>query len=189
MNKRHVSFRHQPISPLGVYRRYFGCDVLFGQSEDGALYSQDDLRIPIVNPDPVVFSRSASLLESCRRPVQAPFELQVRELLIGMLIGEDCCAEKAAAAFGLHAKTLHRRLRSENTTFQQVKDEARRDLLAYYLEKTSLSFVRVAEQIGFAEQSVMTRKCRTWFNASPREVRRAANSSRRGASDSGAIRA
>jgi AraC-like DNA-binding protein len=177
LNKRRLLFRHQPISPLAVYRRHFGCDVLFGQSEDGAVYSQDDLDIPIVDPNPIVLAESACSLESRRQPVDAPFELQVREMLIGKLTRGECNAETIAGAFNIHAKTLHRRLRSEKTTFQQVKDEARRDLLAYYLGRTSLNFVKIAEQIGFAEQSVMSRKCRKWFNASPREVRRAASSS------------
>jgi hypothetical protein len=43
LRARRVDFRHQPLSPLAVYRRYFGCDVRFGQSADGIVYGKDAL--------------------------------------------------------------------------------------------------------------------------------------------------
>ena len=40
---RRVHFRHLPVSPLRTYRRYFGCNVHFGQNEDGVSFSDHDL--------------------------------------------------------------------------------------------------------------------------------------------------
>ena len=31
---RRVLFRHQPISAPRIYRRYFGCEILFGETAD-----------------------------------------------------------------------------------------------------------------------------------------------------------
>ena len=46
-----MRFRHQPLSSPRAYRRYFGCDVFFEQSEDGLVFPERDLRCPIVEPD------------------------------------------------------------------------------------------------------------------------------------------
>ena len=37
--------------PLRIYRRYFGCEVRFGQNEDGVVFSERDLACPIIDPD------------------------------------------------------------------------------------------------------------------------------------------
>jgi hypothetical protein len=47
---RRVHFRHQPVSSLRVYRRYFGCEIRFGQNEDGVVFSERDLASPIAGP-------------------------------------------------------------------------------------------------------------------------------------------
>ena len=69
------------------------------------------------------------------------------------------------------SRTLHRRLATEGTSFQKIKDEVRRDILRYYLEQTDIEFAHVSEKLGFSEQSVMTRSCNHWFGASPTRLR------------------
>ena len=77
-----------------------------------------------------------------------------------------------AAALGLHPRTLHRRLTVEGSTFRHIKDEVRRDRLRRYLEATDLDLAAISEKLGFAEQSVMTRRCNRWFALPPSALRR-----------------
>jgi AraC-like DNA-binding protein len=171
---RRVHFRHQPVSPLRTYRRHFGCEVRFGQNEDGVLFCAADLAAPVIDPDSQALEQITAFIDSafpCHRP---PLHAQVRGVIMQYLGSEHCGNEFVAAELNLHPRTLHRRLRTEGTSFQKIKDEVRRDVMLYYLQQTRLDFTRISERLGFAEQSVMTRSCNRWFAASPTRVRQGA---------------
>ena len=173
---RRVFFRHQPLSPMKTYRRYFGCDVRFGAEQDGIWFSEQDLAAPIVRPDSRIYEEATAFIErtfSRRRP---PLHAQTRGLIMQFLGTEHCRNEHIAAELNLHTRSLHRRLKEEGTSFQQVKDEVRRDYMLYYLEHTGMDFSLISEKLGFAEQSVMTRLCNRWFAASPTTLRNRARS-------------
>jgi AraC-like DNA-binding protein len=168
---RRVHFRHQPISPPRTYRRHFGCEVRFGQSADGVLFSAADLACPVVDPDAGAFARAAAFIDSAFPDHLPPLHAQVRGLIMQRLGSEFCTNDDVAAKLHLHPRTLHRKLQSEGTSFQKIKDEVRRDAMLYYLRETRLDFTRISEALGFAEQSVMTRSCNRWFAASPTRIR------------------
>jgi AraC-like DNA-binding protein len=171
---RKIYFRHQPVSALKVYRRYFGCEVLFGQHVDGVVYSERDLAAPIATRDASVYEAATAFIDakfSRRRP---PLQAQARSVIMQFLGTRLCRSERVAAELDLHPQTMLRRLKADGTSFQRIKDEVRRDLMIYYLQATDLDFGRISERLGFAEQSVMTRSCNRWFLASPTKLRSAA---------------
>jgi AraC-like DNA-binding protein len=72
---------------------------------------------------------------------------------------------------GLHPKTLQRRLAAENTTFAELVDQTRRDTARRRLLGTDLSLHQICGQLGYSEQSVLTRSCNRWFNSTPAAYR------------------
>ncbi|RJF91615.1 AraC family transcriptional regulator [Sphingomonas cavernae] len=174
---RRVHFRHQPVSPLPVYRRYFGCDVHFGQNEDGVTFSERDLICPIIDPDAKAYEAVTAFIDREFTRHHPPLHAQTRGLIMQRVWSGECSNERIAADLNLHPRTLHRRLKAEGTSFQQIKDEVRGDIMLYYLQQTDLDFAAISEKLGFAEQSVMTRSCNRWFAASPTRVRAGQRSS------------
>jgi AraC-like DNA-binding protein len=168
---RKVHFRHQPVSSLRTYRRYFGCDVRFGQNEDGVVYSERDLASPIIDPDSQVYRAATAFIDSRFTRHRPPLHAQARGVIMRFLGTERCTNDLTAAALNLHPRTMHRRLNAEGTSFQQIKDEVRRDVMLYYLQQTKLDFALISARLGFAEQSVMTRSCNRWFSVSPTKLR------------------
>lgn len=168
---RKVHFRHQPLSPPSLYRRYFGCEVRFGQNEDGVFYSDRDLACPIAAPDAEAYQTAIAYIDAHFAEVRPPAHAQVRGAVMQLLRTGEASNARVAATLNLHPRTLHRRLIAEGTSFQQVKDEVRRDVLLYYLGQTELDLAAISERLGFAEQSVLTRRCRRWFAAPPTVVR------------------
>jgi AraC-like DNA-binding protein len=168
---RRVHFRHQPLSPLRTYRRYFGCEVRFGQNADGVVFSDHDLACRIVASDAGTLDRVTAFIDRQFTRHRPPLHAQVRGMIMQFLWTDDCTNERVAAELNMHSRTLHRRLKSEGTSFQQIKDEVRRDILLYYVQQTDLDFARISERLGFAEQSVMTRSCQRWLSASPTQIR------------------
>ena len=168
---RKVHFRHQPLSPRSTYRRYFDCEVCFDQKEDGVFFSERDLRCPTIAPSAQAYQASTSLIETQFTRVTPPMHALVRAVLLQFLGTEHCTTTEVAAELRLHPRTLHRRLRAEGKAFQEIKDEVRRDAALYYIEQTDLSLTEIAERIGYAEHSVLSRSCVRWFSAAPSRVR------------------
>lgn len=168
---RKVHFRHQPLSQHKTYRHYFGCEVRFGQNEDGVFFSEEDLACPIVAPDPETYQSAITYIDSHFAEARAPVHALVRGVVMQLLWRGEATNARVAGELNLHVRTLHRRLVAEGTSFQQVKDEVRRDVLYYYLCQTGADFSTISEKLGFAEQSVLTRSCNRWFAASPTQLR------------------
>lgn len=172
---RAVRFRHLPVSGRRSYRRYFGCDVYFGCDEDGVVFSLQDLARPIIDPDRQAFEAMIDFIERQHTSRRPPAHAEVRGAILSLLPGGDASNERVARALNLHRRTLHRRLRAEGTSFQKVKDEVRRDILQYYLQRTDVDLTRISQKLGFSEQAVMSRCCQRWFDATPTQLRQGAH--------------
>jgi AraC-like DNA-binding protein len=168
---RCVSFRHAPSSTMRVYRRYFGCETRFGEREDGIHFSESDFACPIVDTDAEAYlaatAEIAALFPLNRRLIHA----EVRSHVMRLLGSGRSDHAAIARCLALHPRTLQRRLEEEGVSFQQVKDEVRREVMIYYLTRTKLDLIAISEKLGFAEQAVMSRFCQRIFAMTPTEVR------------------
>lgn len=168
---RRVEFRHQPVSPPASYRAYFGCEARFGQPTDAIVYGEHVLACPIAAPDPIECRRTLAEIDDAFVERKAPLRATVRGAVIRLIASDRCTNLDVSSALGLHARTLHRNLRREGTSFQRIKNQVRRDLLIHYLDHSDLSVGEISERLGFAEQSAMTRFCRQSLAVSPTERR------------------
>jgi AraC-like DNA-binding protein len=67
---------------------------------------------------------------------------------------------------------MQRRLNEEGTTFEEIKDNARRDLAERYLSNLDLPLTQITVLLDYSEQSALGRSCRRWFGTAPREYRK-----------------
>lgn len=92
---------------------------------------------------------------------------QIREIIGSDLSAELPNFEYVAQALHTSAQTLRRRLKEEGLTYQELKDQLRRDSALYYLERGDLSIQEVAEKLGFSEPSTFHRAFKKWTNMTP----------------------
>lgn len=168
---RQVSFRHMPLSTAAVYQGAFGCEVLFGAAADGIVFEEQDLLCPVIDPDEQVYEMATSFIANHYPPGTPPMNARVRALIGRYLGTEDCTNERIAAELCMHPRTLQRRLKCEGKSFESIKDEVRQEVAMRYLQRADMPLTQVAEKLGYAEQSVLSRSCYRWFAASPRELR------------------
>lgn len=168
---RQVSFRHLPLSALSVYQGAFGCDVSFGANADGIVFEEQDLLCPVIDPDEQLYEMATSFISSHYPPGTPPMHARVRALINRYLGTEDCTNERVAADLCMHSRTLQRRLKYEGKSFESIKDDVRREVAMRYLQRADMPLTQVAEKLGYAEQSVLSRSCYRWFSVSPRELR------------------
>lgn len=171
---RQVLFRHQPVATPGVYHAHFGCEPLFDQPYDGIILSDADLACPVIDADPGEQAKLVASVEQRFTRQAPPLHAAVRGSILRGLHSGACSNAEVARDLGLHTRTLHRRLDAEGTSFQQIKDEVRREALLYYVRSTRHRFTWIADKLHFAEPSVMTRFCARAFGMSPRRLREAA---------------
>lgn len=168
---RNVLFRHEPQATLTTYRMFFGCEVLFGQRVDGLILTENDLLCPVVDPDDRVYEMATTFIEARYPHSEGPIQTRVRRLVVQYLGGKGCTNERIAAELCLHPRTLQRRLRASGASFEEIKDDVRRHVALSYIRNGDMPLKCLAEKLGYAEASVLSRSCYRWFAASPRELR------------------
>lgn len=90
---------------------------------------------------------------------------------IRRLLGRDCNQwpdlESIAQKMHMSPQTLRRHLREEGSSFQELKDNLRRDLAIYHLSRDEVSIQMLAEQLGFSEPSAFHRAFKKWTGLTP----------------------
>ena len=76
-----------------------------------------------------------------------------------LIVGGGIAAYKALA--------LVRRLKDEGSSYQQIKDNLRRDTAVYFLSRPELSIDEIALQLGFSEPSAFHRAFKKWTGVTP----------------------
>ena len=97
--------------------------------------------------------------------------MQVRHAIEALLGTGTCGHRQVANALYMHPRTLQRRLKEEGTTFETIKDDARRDLAQRYLSQPDLPLTQVTALLDYSEQSALGRSCRRWFDTTPKGFR------------------
>jgi len=168
LEARRVEFVYPAPADAAPHRAVFGSDVRFGCAANRALLSQDDLDRPLSARDPDMAALHARLVEDeLERLEGAATSHQVRQLLGERLAHAEPRRKDIAEALNMSERTLQRRLHAENTSFQQLLDETRRELAQQYLRRPRHSLRRVADLLGFEDQSNLFRACKRWFGESP----------------------
>ncbi len=81
-------------------------------------------------------------------------------------------AETVARHLHLSTRTLHRHLRQEGASLQDLKDEVRRERAIELLCRTEKPIKQVALAVGFADEKSFARAFKEWTGHSPGEYRR-----------------
>jgi AraC-like DNA-binding protein len=123
-----------------------------------------------LNRDDVAHRAVVDYLSSIT-PLGAGIVESVRTIVRQLLPTGAATLEVVAEQFHLHPKTLQRRLSDEGTTFAALVDQVRKDAADRYLRTTGMSLSHLARELGYAEQSVLTRSCKRWFGSGPAAYR------------------
>jgi AraC-like DNA-binding protein len=165
-----VHLPHNPLTAVRGYVEYFGGRVYFAERTTGFTIRATDLRRPLHRDDVThralvehlnaITTRETGLAES------------VRSIARQLLPTGRATLDVVADQFNLHPKMLQRRLAAEGTTFAALVDQIRREVAGRYLRDTQISLSHLAREIGYSEQSVLSRSCRRWFGCGPADYRK-----------------
>lgn len=164
----------EPVSEQ-PYRAAFGCCPLrFGQPATRLLLVEADLATPLPSRSPAMLALHQRIMdEQLSSMGTTSIVHKVREAVMERLRQGEPRREDIAAQLALTDRTLQRRLRAENTSFQQLLDDARCELARKYLAQDNLPLAALADLLGFGDASNVFRACKRWFGVSPGEYRKA----------------
>lgn len=167
----------QPVCEL-PYRKAFGCPLRFGQAATRLLLADTDLATPLPSRSPEMLALHERLMdEQLSHLGSTTVSNKVREQVMLRLGQGEPRREDIASFLALTDRTLQRRLRTENTSYQQLLDEARCELARKYLAQENLPLSAMSDLLGFGDQSNFFRACKRWFGVPPGEYRKALNTS------------
>jgi len=167
-------FQFSSEEALAHSSRRFRAEVKFEQHDTAMVFPSRYLEYPVVQNETTLHA----FLKT------APYQLLVmvgsedstlREQVVAM-IGRDFSlappsAEQVAKTLNMSVSTLRRRLLEEDTTYQKIKDECRRQSAINYMNSPELSINDVAGLMGFDEPSAFFRSFKRWTEMTPGEYR------------------
>ena len=81
-------------------------------------------------------------------------------------------ADALADRLNLSTRTLHRQLKDEGSSLQQLKDAVRRDLAQDLLHRSKKPLKQIAEAVGFQSEKSFLRAFKNWTGQTPDAMRR-----------------
>ena len=161
---------YSPPRNRNYYRSFFGCQVIFNAEIDALVISARDLERPIPTAHPLIANYLEKRVEAINiRPRQ--WDEQVIEVVRALLVKGDCTIERVAEHFGCNRRTIHRHLSECGTSFSEILDAERADLVMRLIEDGERPLKEMAELLGFSAQSAMARWFKGRFGCSVTEWR------------------
>lgn len=159
------------------YRLIFPCPVTYNAHCNRMIFDRTTLKAPIVQNLEGLKDhlRHAPLQWFTRQEYLPVFTRRVKDYMnIDTLQASDHPNEMNTIAIKLNmtTRTLRRKLNDEGTSFQEIKDEVRRDAAIHKLNQSRATVQAIAQQLGFSETAAFTRAFKRWTGQTPREFRK-----------------
>ena len=79
---------------------------------------------------------------------------------------------ETAQALNMSTATLQRRLATEGSSFQSLKDELRRDIAIVRLNTSTVSLMELAQDLGFSDSAAFQHAFKSWTGSAPGAYRK-----------------
>ncbi|MDF1822894.1 MAG: AraC family transcriptional regulator [Alcanivoracaceae bacterium] len=156
------------------YRSLFNCPVEYERDISRVLFKRDYLELPLVQNElslsKFLKDSLAQLLDGNIHNVGLP--AQIRAIISKEYGNNFPDFSEICEKLNMTPQTLRRRLKEANTSYQEIKDNIRKDASIYYLSKPELSIDEIALLMGFSEASSFHRAFKKWTSKTPSVYRR-----------------
>lgn len=173
-----VDFAHGDPADIRPYRRFFGAPLRFDAGRTCIAFPAPWLTQPVPGAEPILYQILLRQVDALTEGAGAGFAAALRGIVRTLLVSRRCSIDAAAGLFGIHRRTLHRRLKREDVTFDALVEEVRADLARELLATRHTPLSEVATRLGYGDVSAFSRAFRRWFGTTPARWRRESDSHR-----------
>lgn len=156
------------------YEEILGHPVHFDADEYQVRFPGEVLDTPCLTADPVAYRMAVRECENLLQQIKSGGAMSQR--IRNRLLDSESrypTLDELADEFAMSRRTLIRKLKSEDTSYQDLLDDVRKELAAWYLLNTEMPVERVAEKLGYQDTSNFSRTFKRWYGMTPREMRAA----------------
>ena len=168
-----LEFAHAAPAYAELFEEAFHADVTFSAEQHAFRIPASWLEEPCALFDQAMHTY---LIGRCQEELLAtagvlPPEVAVRQALLSQP-GNVPGLPEIAQSQNISARTLMRRLKQANTSYQQILDDVRRTLSRDFLRNSNMTITDIAWYLGFQDPSNFSRAFRSWYDESPLDFRR-----------------
>jgi len=163
----------RPETHRGVYEQHFACPIQFNAAKNVLVFHKAEVDADFATYNADLLAAVAPQLEAELKQQLAEKDLreQVKGTLKRLLAGQRPTVEQVARELRLSTRTLQRRLTEDGVTFQQLMEQARRELARHYLLQSSLELNETAYLLGYEDANSFFRAFHEWEGTSPGQWR------------------
>lgn len=167
-------FTSERPNDVEYYKTLFQSEVRFNQHANALVFPASYLDMPVVQTEDSLrgFLKTAPYQLLVMVDNDNSLKSQVMSMLGKDFSREMPSADEVASALNMSVSTLRRRLNDENTSYQQIKDECRKEAAITYMNAPQLSINDIAFLMGFDEPSAFFRSFKKWTGVTPGEYRK-----------------
>jgi AraC-like DNA-binding protein len=169
-----MHFRHAAPAYVHEHARIFQAPVVFNSRWNAMRIDPAFLALKQPPVNRYVFGVLSERADAMLKRFKASRTTRgrVETLLMEMLHTGEASMDAIAAKLALSRRTLHRRLKAEGATFEQVLDDLRRQLAHDFLAARKVTVSETAYLLGFSDPAAFSRAFKRWTGESPSALRR-----------------
>jgi AraC-like DNA-binding protein len=150
----------------GQVRAALGGAVSYGADHCSFAMRSDHFDEPSPFSDPTLHARAVEEMDRALQRLSKPLEMRGQvDRLLHTMPGTRLDAATAARALGVSRRTLTRRLGEAGVGFRELLDGELRLRARRLLDSGGLSHAEIADRLGYADPTSLSRACRRWFGA------------------------
>lgn len=175
VNLLEIRFHHGQPPDIDEHQDIFMAPLRFNQLKNEIVLHKKDLHLPVFFADPDLIRTLEDLAEKQLDQLYDSniWTLRVRELIIKRLAkGNETGINTISSILAVSPRKLQNSLKTENITFQQILDQARKDIASRYLSQKKIPICDIALLLGFSEQSAFNHAFRRWTGLTPGQFRK-----------------
>jgi len=158
--------RSHPREP-SPYRRFFRAPIRFDAEQTALVFPAGWLERRLDGANAQLRRMLEAQVDALEAQGNGDVATQLRRVLRTVLVGGGGSREQVAQLFSMHRRTLNRRLKARDTTFQALVQETRFNIAREFLGVTGLSIVEIASALDYADASAFTRAFKRWSGTTP----------------------
>lgn len=164
-----ASFSWTSAKNKAEYERIFGQHLLFNKDGNRLYLRAEDAQLPVIGYNRELQEVFQSLLKKALEEAQnqETTSAQVKRILADTFTDHLPGLHEIADKLNLTSRSLQRKLKEENTSYQELTDELRRDLAMGLLRSHKYTINEIAYRLGYAEPSVFRRAFKRWTGNNP----------------------
>lgn len=170
---KELSFRYSQPQYLDQYKKIFGITPTFMADKNKAVFDREVLENPMLQYNALACEAAKNhcqkLLNQTRH--HSVFTTEVRGL-IATNISNTPSMEDVAKSLHMTPRTLHRKLKANDSSFVKLRDEVRKSLADEYLFDLKLSIEQISYRLGYADGTTFINAYKRWHGITPHARRR-----------------